>query len=109
MWKKIRHGYRQFAEGEPGHRFVDTYEQWQESVRHPLVGLALIIAAIVLILGGLFLALIPGVPGIVLGVLGFALIAIRFRRVAVWLDWSEVHLRKLLRRFRRVRRGQAAR
>ena len=106
MWKKIKHGYRAFVESEPGHRFVEAYEEWQESVRNPLVSIGLIVAAIVLMVGGLLLALVPGVPGIVLGVIGFALIAIRFRRVAIWLDWTEVHLRRLFRRFRR---GHAAR
>jgi len=105
LWQKLKHGYREFAESKPGHRFIETYERWKDSTKDPLVGAALIATGILLILGGLFLALIPGVPGIVLGVLGFALIATRFRRMAIWFDWTELHLRqwfhKLRRRFRR--------
>jgi hypothetical protein len=57
--------------------------------------------ALVLIAVGALLALVPGVPGIVLGVLGLGLIAVRFRRVAIWLDWSEMKCRGIWREFRR--------
>ena len=101
MWRKLARGYRQFARDAPGQRFVDAYERWKGASRNPITSLILLMIALVLIAVGALLALVPGVPGIVLGVLGLGLIAIRFRRVAIWLDWSEMKGRGIWRRFRR--------
>jgi hypothetical protein len=101
MWKKLKRGYRQFADDQPGRRFIDTYKRWKGSSGNPIIGIAVIAVGVVLIVIGALLALVPGVPGIVLGVLGLALIATRFRWMAGWLDWFEVKCRRGWQRFRR--------
>src|SRR5262245_13126335 len=101
MWKKLLRGYRQFAADEPGQRFIDTYKRWKDSSKSPAIGVAVIGAGVLLIVIGVLLALVPGVPGIVLGGLGLALIATRFRRMAVWLDWLETKCRRGWQRIRR--------
>ena len=100
MWKKLAKSYHQLADDKPGHRFLNAYERRKESTQSPAVGVALMAAGILLILLGLFLSLVPGVPGIVLGVPGVALIATRFRRVAIWSDWLEVKCRRIWRKCR---------
>lgn len=101
MWRKLVRGCRQFLKDVPGQRFIDAYQRWKVTARNPITGLVLLIIALVLIAAGALLALVPGVPGIVLGGLGLALIAIRFRRVAIWLDWSEMKSRSVWRKVRR--------
>jgi hypothetical protein len=101
MWKKLVHGYRQLVDDEPGHRFLNAYERRKGSRTGPAVGVALIAAGVLLILVGALLSLVPGVPGIVLGVPGLALIATRFRRVAIASDWLEMKCRRIWRKFRR--------
>jgi hypothetical protein len=101
MWRKLVRGYRQFVEDLPGQRFVDAYQRWKGTSKNPITNLVLLLIALVLIAVGALLALVPGVPGIVLGALGLALIAIRFRRVAIWLDWSEMKCRGVWRKSRR--------
>ena len=102
MWKRLKRGYRQFKKDEPGERFVDAHDRWREYSNGPVATVLILVAGAVLIAGGLFLGLVPGVPGIVLGLLGFALIATRFRRMAIWLDWSEVKIRKAWNKRRRA-------
>lgn len=95
MWEKLKNGYREFKEREPGARFIRTYERWQHRTRGSIATILILTLSAILMVGGLLLALIPGVPGIVLGLLGFALIATRSRRVATWLDWTELKVRRL--------------
>lgn len=102
MWKKIKRGYREFKESDPGERFLKTYERWREHSRGPVATIFIVVAGTVLIVAGFLLGLIPGVPGIVLGLVGVALIATRFRRMAVWLDWSEIKLRGIWRKCRQA-------
>jgi hypothetical protein len=101
MWKKLKRSYLQFKEDEPGERFLNAHDRWKEHSNGPVATVLIVLAGVVLIAGGLFLGLIPGVPGIVLGLLGFALIATRFRRMAIWLDWSEAKVRGLWNKCRR--------
>jgi hypothetical protein len=101
MWKNLRRGYRQFKVDEPGERFLNLYERWRERSKGPAATVLIVLAGVVLIAGGLFLGLVPGVPGIVLGLLGFALIATRFRRMAIWLDWAEVKMKGIWNKCRR--------
>jgi len=94
MWKRFKLGYRQLREDEPGRRFVNAHERWREHTRSSAVTIVLLLAATLLIIGGLLLGLIPGVPGIIPALLGVVLVAARFRRVAIWMDKFEVWLRR---------------
>jgi UPF0716 family protein affecting phage T7 exclusion len=98
--EKIKRAYQQFKEDAPGERFLNLYQRRQQQSKGPVATVLIVIVGLVLIVGGFLLGLIPGVPGIVLGVLGVALIATRFRRMAVWMDRAEVKLRKLWRKCR---------
>jgi hypothetical protein len=100
MWRKLVRGYQQFAEDAPGQRFVDAHQRWKGTSKNPITSFVIIAASLVLIAAGALLGLVPGVPGIVLGVVGLALMATRFRRVAIWLDWSETKCRNAWQRFR---------
>ena len=99
MWEKLKNGYREFKESKPGARFISTYHRWREHSRGSAATILIFVVSGLLIIGGLLLALIPGVPGIVLGLLGFALIATRSRRMAIWLDWTELKARSLWHRY----------
>ncbi len=100
MWKKIKHAYHEFAGQKPGQRFIATHKRWKGG-DSPAVTIIVVAVGAVLIVVGFLLGLIPGVPGIVLGLLGVALIATRFRKMAVWMDWTEVKLRNLKERWSR--------
>ena len=102
MWKKIKRGYQEFKEDDPGERFLKTYERWREHSTGPIATILIIVIGTVMIVAGFLLGLVPGVPGIVLGLLGAALIAARFRRMAVWLDWGEIKLREVWRKWRQA-------
>ena len=99
MWKKMKHAYREFADEKPGQRFIKAHQRWKGG--SPAVTIIVVAVGVVLIVVGFLLGLIPGVPGIVLGLLGIALIATRFRKMAVWMDWTEVKCRKLKQRWSR--------
>jgi hypothetical protein len=68
MWKKLVQGYRQLAADQPGHRFLNAYERRKGRRTSPAVDIGLMAVGILLILIGAALSLVPGVPGIVLGV-----------------------------------------
>ena len=102
MWKKLKRSYRQFREDNPGERFLNAHERWREHSRGPLATIVVIGVGALLIVGGLLLGLVPGVPGILLVLVGFALIAARFRRMAIWLDWSEVKTRRAWQKCRQA-------
>jgi hypothetical protein len=101
MWRKIKQGWRQLIEDDPGERFVNAHDRWHVHTQGRGITVAIVVGGFLLILAGGFLGFIPGAPGIVLTVLGLALIGTRFRRVAIWLDWSELKLRKLWQRCRK--------
>jgi hypothetical protein len=103
LLEKIKQAYRQFASDQPGQRFVHLYERRGRKGKQLWLCVVAVSSGILLILMGSFLSLVPGVPGIVLGALGLALIATRFRRVAIWVDWGEVKARQWLRKWRRAR------
>jgi len=102
MWARLKQSYRELKDDEPGHRFVNAHMRWKERTRNWLATVAIIAVGLLLIVAGGFLGLVPGAPGIVLGVLGVALIGTRFKRVAIWLDWLEVRLRQLWHRCRQA-------
>ena len=106
MWDRFKHGCKELKDDEPGERFVNVHERWRVHTQGYGATVAIVLIGVVLIAAGGLLGFIPGVPGIVLVVLGGALIGTRFRRVAVWLDWIELKARKLWRRCRRSFAGR---
>ena len=101
MWDQLKRGYRELKNDEPGMRFVNAHDRWRSHTQGYVATILVVGIGLLLILGGAFLGFVPGVPGVVLAALGFALIGTRFRRVAVWMDWIEAKIRKLWRRCRR--------
>jgi UPF0716 family protein affecting phage T7 exclusion len=94
MWKHLKHGLAEFKAAPAGERFTRTYERWQRRGNSPIVTVSVVALGVILIVAGFLLGMVPGVPGIVLGILGLALIATRSRRLAKGLDWIEVKFRK---------------
>ncbi len=105
MWDRIKHGFQELKNDAPGERFVNAHHRWHVHTQGYFATVCIVVLALVLIAGGGFLGFVPGAPGVVLVILGCALIGTRFRRVAIWLDWIELKLRKT---WRRLRRSQAA-
>ena len=103
-WKEFVQSYRHIANDEPGSRFMNTYRRWKRVHQSPVIGAVVVGIGVLLIVIGMLLGLVPGVPGILLGVVGMALLAARFRRIAVALDWTETQWRKLWHRLRRRHR-----
>lgn len=87
MWTKLKHAFRRFKKAKSGERFANAHEDLKS--RGP-AGVLLPVAGVILVVAGLLLGLIPGVPGVVLAVAGLALISTRSRKMARWLDWSEL-------------------
>jgi hypothetical protein len=92
----LRAHWRDLKRGRPGHRFQDRYERARKTTRQSgrarRIGLAA--GGIVCVLIGLVLSVIPG-PAIPFFLLGGAMLATESRRIARFMDWSEVRLRKL--------------
>ena len=86
------------AEDEPGQRFQNAHERWKGSNKSRVLDIVIVISGVLLIAIGAALSLIPGIPGIILGIPGLALIATRSRRLALWMDWTELKCRKLVQK-----------
>ena len=97
QFARLRDTYRFLIAGQPGQRFRALNERRRGQPRTP-AGIA-IGASLVLI--GLFLSLPPGIPGFLLWIPGFGILAARSRALARWLDQGELWLRKLVRAMRR--------
>jgi hypothetical protein len=94
--ESLKHNWRELADGTPGKRFQNRYEKKQREGQRRGRTLKLVAAAL-LIAAGVVLLVIPG-PGSVLIVLGAALLAEESASVARALDWTEMRIRRLLRR-----------
>jgi len=105
MFKKFKVACREFARDKPGSRFIHLHRQWSRKATGPWIRALASLGGAILIVAGILLGLIPGVPGIVLGVLGCALIAMQFRWMAEWCDRVEVWARGLFKK-RRHRSAQ---
>ena len=99
-WNKLKRRCVQVKKDEAGKRFLNAYERSRRHSKSSVANILLIISGAVLVIGGFLLGLVPGVPGIVLGVLGLGLIATRFRRMAIGLDWAELKMRRIWQRCR---------
>lgn len=91
--------------GKPGQRFRDRYHrQHRARQSRPVALIPMLIRlflALLAFLVGVVLVFIPG-PAVVFFFLAGGLLATDWLSVARLLDWSEVHLRKLASRMRRV-------
>jgi hypothetical protein len=101
--KSLLHGLREIftfiSHGPPGERFMNYYRLRKKKRReHPLLNMLYILTGIGLILAGAFLFAIPGVPGIVLGIPGLAMLAARSKAFARLLDITEILLRGIYRK-----------
>ncbi len=89
-WKK---SWKEFEKAPPGERFERMYRARKAS-GSPAVRVGVIVAGILLIVGGVALLAIPG-PGLLVIAFGGALIAQQFLFVARAFDRLELLLRKL--------------
>lgn len=92
MLQKIKREFREIKAGEPGSRFVDHYKssRRREGTRGTFwKTIGYVAAGLVLIICGLVLSLPPGVPGFLLWIPGLALLAARFKGLAMLLDRLE--------------------
>lgn len=99
---QFRKRWRDLQHGRPGHRFQSRYEQVRQVERRPGVGRRILIIAfaMVLIAIGAVLLVIPG-PGILFLLMGGGMLATESRSVARFMDWSEIHGRKMAARVSR--------
>ena len=103
MIRTIREDWGQFKAGKPGHRFRDRYRHHRRSSRlrssqsrFYFRKVLLIVGGVALALGSIVLAPLPG-PGLGTLLLGLVILATELRLVAGFFDRAEVKLRRPLR------------
>jgi hypothetical protein len=90
--------FKKFAQDECGKRFQHLFQRVQ---KWPLrLRVVIWLGGVVLFLSGLFLGILPGVPGLELCFLGLGLMATQIRWLAVWLDRMEKKVRSWIQRWR---------
>lgn len=95
---KLKEDFRKLKKGEPGRRFIDHYRRHRKSESRRETGwktAAYIAAAVVLLTIGALLSLVPGVPGIVLGIPAIGLLVARLKFFARFLDRAEIAARRM--------------
>ena len=94
----MKKSWREFKEGEPGHRFRERYRRRQEGERGWLSPSRLfnVIVGTILIVGSAFFGWAPG-PGMLTFFIGLGMVAGEFGPAARLLDWAEVRARKAWR------------
>lgn len=93
--------FRQIKAGAPGRRFIDHYQRSRrrEGARGTLwTTIGYVAVGLVLVICGLVLSLPPAVPGFLLWIPGLALLAARFKGLALLLDRLEAWGRLAWRR-----------
>lgn len=90
---RLRDSYRFLISGRPGQRFRALNERRRGQ---PRTAVGIVIGASLALIG-LILSLPPGVPGFLLWIPGFGMLAARSRTVARWLDHGELWLRQMAR------------
>lgn len=110
MWRGFKKQFSAFRESRPGSRFKDYYRSRRASGEKSAViwRVVHVVGAVIAIALGVFLSLVPGVPGFVFVLLGGALLAAQSLRIADLLDSGEVKIRALVGRWRRRRKVQRA-
>ena len=98
MFDALKRRMRRFMTVPSGKRFRAFYERHHERP-HPVRTIAAIGAALVLIAIGLILLVLPG-PGLLVAAMGAALLAGESLTVARMLDWVDVCVTRVWRRWR---------
>lgn len=98
MIANLKETYYRIRNAEPGKRFTAYYEYRNKRSRSK--SSLYISVGILLVVIGFSLSLVPGVPGILLGIPGLGMIASQFRPMARLLDRIEIISYCLLRRLR---------
>jgi len=104
MIARTKASWQLFKAGKPGYRFQDRYHHRQGAQAHQMKSVLLIFLGVVLAVGSLFLAPLPG-PGFATVFLGLAILAGELRPAARFLDWAEVRLRRFARFVRELWRA----
>jgi UPF0716 family protein affecting phage T7 exclusion len=99
MMKKVRSAIQKFRAAPPGERFQGLHQRSDKVASGSLVRSAMLLFSLALIAGGVFFMVAPG-PGLLITVLGLALLAAISRRIAALFDHGEVKLRRLWGRVR---------
>jgi hypothetical protein len=99
--KRLKKQWCDLKNGRPGHRFEDRYEankkgRSDESALRQWLQPAL---GIMLFAAGIFFCIFPG-PGLPLLLPGAMLLAERSQRMSRALDWSELKVRSVIRRWK---------
>ncbi len=107
MLESLKKSWRQLRQDKPGERFQAYYRR-RQSQGASGIGLRRIVniaAGILITLAGLFFLPAPG-PGMVIIVIGLALLASELHFVAKQLDRAELFGRPIWQKFRRRRDGR---
>ena len=98
MFRRIKQKLSSFRQAKPGQRFQQQHARGSGKPKSTLIDVLYITVGVVLILAGTLLSLVPGVPGIILALPGLALLAVRFRHFAAFLDKAELIGRRIIQR-----------
>jgi len=97
MFSGLKRSWRELKKGRPGHRFQERAERSKRkrSSHSGIKRFLKLVVALLLVVGGMILCVIPG-PGLPLLIIGAALLAERSRTIARGLDWIEVKARRVI-------------
>ena len=105
MIRRLRSGWRELRQGEPGRRFRDRYERRRRQNRHGgFRKWGVVVLGVLIVLAGIVLLPLPG-PGMLVVAAGALLMAEESRAVARLLDAIEVRARSLIGRRTRLQRS----
>jgi hypothetical protein len=106
VFKKLKADFEELKKGQPGRRFIDHHKRHRDSENKREAAwktAAYISAALVLLIAGAALSLVPGVPGIILGIPAIGLLVARLKSFARFMDRSELLARRIWSKMRRKR------
>lgn len=103
MLRELRDDWRCLRRGTPGRRFQDAYRRRRQGGgRSSAYRVLTLVAGVVLTVAGPIAGVVPGPGGIVLFLLGVALLASEVRPAARLLDWCEPRARTGARRMKQA-------
>lgn len=103
MFTKLKEDLSALKNGKPGRRFIDHYRRHRDQESRREAGwktAGYITAGLVLLTIGALLSLVPGVPGIVLGIPALGLLVARLKFFALFLDRMELVARRMWAKIR---------